>query len=60
MTEKEFYILNRETVETVVQGNPGSSVYPYLEIKAMNDVGEKVEGVYFYYYLGHIYAFRGK
>jgi len=60
MTEKEFYILNRETGEIVSQGNRGDTIYPYLEMEAMNKAGEKIEGVYFYYYMGDVYTFRGK
>jgi len=36
------------------------TVYPYLEVQAMNKAGEKIEGVYFYYNKGYLYTLRGK
>lgn len=55
-----FYLLNRETGDIVLQGNENETIYPYLEIEAMNKGGEKMEGVYFYYYKGSLYALRSK
>lgn len=58
MAGEDFYILNRETGEIVSQGK--ETVYPYLEVQAMNKAGEKIEGVYFYYNKGYLYTLRGK
>ena len=60
MTDEGFFILDRETGEVVTHSSSDESVYPYLELEAMNKVGEEIKGVYFYYYMGYVYAFRGK
>ncbi len=58
MAGEEFFIMNRETGDIVSQGK--ETVYPYLEVQAMNKAGEKIEGVYFYYNKGYLYTLRGK
>jgi len=55
-----FYVLNRETGETVCEGNVNDTVYPYLELEAMNKTGEKIEEVYFYGFRDCLYTVKGK
>ncbi|MEQ8222476.1 MAG: PQQ-binding-like beta-propeller repeat protein [Candidatus Eremiobacterota bacterium] len=55
-----FYVLNKETGETVCEGQVSETVYPYVELQAMSKIGEKIEGVYFYGFRDCLYTVRGK
>lgn len=58
---KIMYILNKETGEIVKQGSEEEFLYPYLEMEAMNKIGEeKIKGVYFYSYGDCLYTLRSK
>ena len=57
---ESFYFLNKNTGEIINQGKEEETLFPYLEIEAMNKAGEKKEGVYFYCYKDSLYTFRSK
>jgi len=55
---EEFYILDKATGETVNSGISKETLYPCLEMEAMNKIGEKGEAILFYCYEDSLYAFK--
>lgn len=55
-----FYVLNKDTGETVCDGHVSETIYPYVELQAMNKIGEKIEGVYFYGFRDCLYTVSSK
>ena len=53
-----FYILDKATGEVINQGNSEVTLYPYLEIEAMNKIKEKGNPVLFYCYEDSLYTFK--